>query len=486
MFIFTPEICKASRTLLGISQKELASKANVATSTVADFERGTRSLLKNNEELIMDTLKSLGIIFHHNGDIGFALTLAFLTLNKNFELSFNLNSDTLGILNLFGTTADNKITLSVIQQATIDMKKSLEEIVNKINQKAPRLNALKKAIKDLKDDEYFLLLPKSPSSTRERFEYEMILNKLNNVITTRNFEDSYSLTTEIFGEVMDKYDIHSIETDQKNRLSIGNNRKADRICRFCHRTQKDGATFRKVAHAIPSALGNQLVKLNDECDSCNEYFGQCIEPHLIEMLNIQRAFLGTTSRGKYPELKFSNGKIVNYEDSLVIISQDIQKDENDIIVCGLTSTFSLVPVKAYKTLAKIALSVIPEKYLHLLERTVKWVRNDTDDKVRLPQIATNIIYFPQTKSAQITLYIRKDNSSILPHVICEFRLGCFIYVYALPFSENDSHDLDGFFEKDEFKKVFKHYNSIGGWKLQDLNSKESQKTQFKINVKKKI
>jgi transcriptional regulator with XRE-family HTH domain len=38
----TPAHCRAARALLGWSQNDLASKAGVSRSTIADFERGSR------------------------------------------------------------------------------------------------------------------------------------------------------------------------------------------------------------------------------------------------------------------------------------------------------------------------------------------------------------------------------------------------------------------------------------------------------------
>jgi DNA-binding XRE family transcriptional regulator len=38
----TPGLCRAARGILGWSQRDLASKANVGVSTVADFERARR------------------------------------------------------------------------------------------------------------------------------------------------------------------------------------------------------------------------------------------------------------------------------------------------------------------------------------------------------------------------------------------------------------------------------------------------------------
>lgn len=490
-FILTPETSKASRSLLGLSQKQLAEKADVAISTIADFERGTRSLLKNNEKSVVETFNSLGIRFKDDGSIGLALTLAFLTKNRNFEIiiAYGLDTDNTGILevlSIFGDTSGNEIAIPPIQQATNALKHSIDKLVGgHVGKKAPQLRHLSKAIGDLEDDEYFFLLPETPKSTKEKFEYELLIDRLNKGIENKD-TDSDKFGREIFGDLMDKYNIHPLDTNRKNGLSIGNSRKADRTCRFCHRMQKDGASFKKKAHAISSALGNQFVKLNEECDECNEYFGRKVEPHLVEMLAIQRAFLGTTSRGKIPKLKFSNGQVLSREDGLVVISsQDIQKDENGALKCSLTSSYNLIPVNAYRALAKIALSVISKENLPSLRNTVKWVREGDDNGARLPEIATNIVYLAPEDSAQITLYIRKEASGTLPHVVCEFRLGCYIYVYTLPFSEKDSDSLVGFFEREEFKTVFKHYNAVEGWKLEDLSSRKVYRPTFNINTHKR-
>jgi transcriptional regulator with XRE-family HTH domain len=44
----TPEQVRAARSLLHWSQNDLAEKAGVAASTVADFERGQRTPVPNN------------------------------------------------------------------------------------------------------------------------------------------------------------------------------------------------------------------------------------------------------------------------------------------------------------------------------------------------------------------------------------------------------------------------------------------------------
>jgi transcriptional regulator with XRE-family HTH domain len=52
---------KAARALLGWNQQQLAQKANVAPSTIADFERGKRSPVTNNLEAIRAAFESAGV-----------------------------------------------------------------------------------------------------------------------------------------------------------------------------------------------------------------------------------------------------------------------------------------------------------------------------------------------------------------------------------------------------------------------------------------
>lgn len=56
-----PAQAKAARALLGWNQLELARKANLAPSTVADFERGKRSPVSNNLEAMKAAFKEAGI-----------------------------------------------------------------------------------------------------------------------------------------------------------------------------------------------------------------------------------------------------------------------------------------------------------------------------------------------------------------------------------------------------------------------------------------
>ena len=63
----TPEQVKAGRALLALSQQELAVAARVSPSTIADFERGSRTPVANNAQAIRDALEGRGLQFLAGG-----------------------------------------------------------------------------------------------------------------------------------------------------------------------------------------------------------------------------------------------------------------------------------------------------------------------------------------------------------------------------------------------------------------------------------
>src|SRR5580700_1030090 len=65
----SPGQIKAARALLGWSQRELARRACVALSTVADFERGFRGPIPNNLQALVKSLASEGIRIGKDGSV---------------------------------------------------------------------------------------------------------------------------------------------------------------------------------------------------------------------------------------------------------------------------------------------------------------------------------------------------------------------------------------------------------------------------------
>ena len=60
-FALTPEVCRAGRALLGITQAQLARRAGVSRLTVANFERAVRKPVPANLAALCSALEASGI-----------------------------------------------------------------------------------------------------------------------------------------------------------------------------------------------------------------------------------------------------------------------------------------------------------------------------------------------------------------------------------------------------------------------------------------
>ncbi|NIA69873.1 helix-turn-helix transcriptional regulator [Pelagibius litoralis] len=61
--MISPDICRAARYLVNLSQQELAAAAGVARSTVAEFERGARVPVTDNVTAMRKALEAAGVTF---------------------------------------------------------------------------------------------------------------------------------------------------------------------------------------------------------------------------------------------------------------------------------------------------------------------------------------------------------------------------------------------------------------------------------------
>ena len=61
--LFDAMLCRAARDLLDLSQRDLADRAGIARSTVAEFERGARATSARKLATMQETLEAAGAIF---------------------------------------------------------------------------------------------------------------------------------------------------------------------------------------------------------------------------------------------------------------------------------------------------------------------------------------------------------------------------------------------------------------------------------------
>ena len=87
----TPAICRASRALLGMSQRQLGTKAGVSAQTIADFERRARTPHSNNLKAIRNAFEAQGIHFDIENSAIVAINLRHFRETEGTKESLDTN-----------------------------------------------------------------------------------------------------------------------------------------------------------------------------------------------------------------------------------------------------------------------------------------------------------------------------------------------------------------------------------------------------------
>lgn len=149
--------------------------------------------------------------------------------------------------------------------------------------------------------------------------------------------------------------------------------RAARVCRFCG-LNSSNTRFNNIPHVIPESLGNKYLISDFECDTCNTHFSGP-ENDLANFLGAARAFNNVQAKNKVPQFTSLGGQVVvkkegfyGVENSTKIVRNSV---ENDSFTFNLATGACEIkylkqpytPLKVYKALLKIAMSVMPEQHM---------------------------------------------------------------------------------------------------------------------------
>jgi len=216
-------------------------------------------------------------------------------------------------------------------------------------------------------------------------------------------------------------------------------------CRYCHKT-KPAVTFRDKAHTFPEFLGNKLfLNKNNECDDCNHFFGDKLEPHLnafIKQLLIVDDINGKGGTKKYKsfnkkgEIAHKNGSIeMSVVEGYEMISDDPGEKKMKIKID--IPTYSLR--SAYKAILKMALSILPEN--EISDFNIAFSRLKNNDIFGCEYIILN--FFPgfNIMPFSIMLYKRKNDLDLIPKY--QFAVMNNNFLLQIPiFSDKDISIID--------------------------------------------
>lgn len=216
-------------------------------------------------------------------------------------------------------------------------------------------------------------------------------------------------------------------------------------CRYCKQT-KLTVTFKDKAHTFPEFLGNKLfVNKDNECDDCNHFFGDKLEPNLnsfIKTLLVVDDINGKGGSKKYKSfnkmggITHKNGSIeMSVVEGYEMVSDDPvekkMKIKIDIPKYSLRS--------AYKAILKMALSILPESEIGDFKFEFSCLKNN--DIFGCEYIILN--YYPgfNIMPFSIMLYKRKNDTVPIPKY--QFAVMNNNFLLQVPvFSDKDISIID--------------------------------------------
>ncbi|WP_448684028.1 HNH endonuclease [Enterobacter hormaechei] len=229
-------------------------------------------------------------------------------------------------------------------------------------------------------------------------------------------------------------------------------------CRFCKKSEPQ-TSFTKLSHVVPEFLGNKYLFSLDECDTCNQEFGNTIETDLANFIGIHRTLTALHGKNGVPKKHFQKEKekiyvgknkileVVAHKDSPVI---KLDKKNKSIRIDSLKSPY--YPFGVYKALNKIALSLIPESYLDEFSLLLNWINDKHNSPIFITPAIMQAFYtfipgFTPFPAINILLIKRKDHVFNMPYMIFRICFKNFIYQIPLIRNKNDLPHIGEMHEK---------------------------------------
>lgn len=234
-------------------------------------------------------------------------------------------------------------------------------------------------------------------------------------------------------------------------------------CRFCGRTEKDGATFNKIAHCFPESIGNHFLASYYECDSCNSFFGDTIESDFGNFMNLYHSISQIRGKKKIPDHISTDRQSKITQSSglpiLSVVSEDEEKEKEPdnsnsphVTIRGNHIEYTDVapthyPIAVFKCFVKMALSVIPESELPSFQDTILWLREKRHSNIfKYKKLLCRYKFIPgynTTKYPCYWLFKRKGVSqcAIYPRYVFCITYGNFSYAIEVPVTSELNHSI---------------------------------------------
>lgn len=427
-----------------------------------------------------------------------------------------------------------EIVVSCLQTSSAKLRKRIDVFIGIYESYDQKIHRIRTFISSIPDGQHFYFLPNRDSvRSDEEYIFTAALMAEN---ANRDPEKEIKDMKEILGSFLSSYIVDGKITNKKT--AIGEPSKRKRVCRFCKNTRaeiegkdtehKARTSFKQEAHAISEALGNKTLIIHEECDACNHYFSKNCEKHILTYLRFLATFFKvknkdnsvSTIKGKNFEFIHlsaeKKAKLLNVAEQkgIKIQSTGERLNESDVptqavqTISDADFVLKYFPTEAeradavafpqsiplrfheklslqevYKALVKFSMSVIKTENLFGFEKTLEWIA-ECNTKSQLPKIAILQSYKHFSKSAELTVYRRKNEDGKLPFAVGEFQFTFQKLVFIIPtFNDTES----SFLTNDEYEKFwsFFMFKQASGWQFQDFSDAEAKDFVFNMNFSEK-
>lgn len=232
----------------------------------------------------------------------------------------------------------------------------------------------------------------------------------------------------------------NIEFLDKQTLAIDDE---NNICRFCGRTNKE-VKFSNKCHAIPEFLGNKAIITKNECNECNHKYADLLEDSLSKLTlptrNITRVY-GKKGVPKYEEKKTNS--VCEYKEGTYQITNNdefVELDEENKKLILKFQVQTMIPLKAYKALVRIALNCLPKVFFDKF-KMIEWLESE-EDLGGATEFYTKVItrFIPKISPMfGIAVFIRKNNKLNVPYCQMVLQSNNTFYQVIIPFIEEDRY-----------------------------------------------
>lgn len=313
-------------------------------------------------------------------------------------------------------------------------------------------------------------------------QYFGFLTKLHN---ERGLQQPIHEKTFEWGKTFEHYNLRTYGHQRRN---IGKKSdKESRVCRFCGTANgqlnkfDSLVTFKNKSHAFSEGLGNKNVINLDECDTCNDRFSRVIEPSLINYVQVFRSLYGLKGKGGTKKLTGHNF-VLDPEKGFDIQYDGIIDSETPIdnLKMDLHIKDTFIPQDVYRCLVKFILSVIDSEDCTKFKKTIDWV-NGEFNATGLPKMSF-VQHVSFYKEQPMLNYFQKKSESNLPHMIGEFHYADMVFVYIIPFCDQDTQDYTSSEQYDVYWKEFNQIRTFHDWRVNDFSSVEPVKMVINLKI----